>query len=42
MAGHLRIEAVNDGSVDLGDILKINALMSAQYAAEEKASKENK
>lgn len=39
IAGHVRIDAVNDGRVSLGDILKLNALMDAQLAAEEKAAK---
>jgi hypothetical protein len=39
MAGHVTIEAVNAGLVDLTDILKINALMDAQDAAEAKPSK---
>lgn len=39
MAGHVTIEGVNSGLVDLEDILKLNALMDAQAAAEEQASK---
>lgn len=37
MAGHVSLEAVRDGRVGLDDILKLNALMDAQLAAEEKA-----
>lgn len=39
IAGHASIEAIRDGRVTLGDILKLNALMDAQLAAEEKAAK---
>lgn len=39
LAGHAAIEAVRDGRISLGDILKLNALMDAQLAAEEKAAK---
>lgn len=37
MAGHVSIDAIRDGRVGLGDILKLNALMDAQLAAEKKA-----
>lgn len=37
MAGHATIEGVRSGLVGLGDLLKINALMDAQAAAEKKA-----
>lgn len=42
IAGHASIADVNDGRVSLGDLLKLNALMDAQYAAEEKAAKKPK
>lgn len=42
IAGHVNIADVNDGRVSLGDLLKLNALMDAQFAAEEKASKRTK
>lgn len=40
MAGHARIDAINRGEVSLGDLLKLNALMDAQAAAEAKAMKD--
>lgn len=39
MAGKCTIEGVNRGDVGLGDLLKLNALLDAQAAAEEKAMK---
>lgn len=42
MAGHADLGDVRAGLIDLGDILKLNALMDAQLAAEEKAAKGNK
>lgn len=37
LAGHASIEAVRAGRISLGDILKLNALMDAQLAAEQAA-----
>lgn len=42
MAGHADLGDVRRGLVSLGDILKLNALMDAQLAAEEKAAKGTK
>lgn len=42
MAGHACIADVRSGLIGLGDILKLNALMDAQLAAEEKAAKGSK
>jgi hypothetical protein len=39
LAGHVTIDAVNRGDVTLDHLLKLNALMDAQQAAEEAASK---
>lgn len=39
MAGKCTIEGVRSGQVTLGDILKLNALIDAQMAAETKAMK---
>ena len=40
MADKCTIEGVRRGDVSLGDLLKLNALLDAQSAAEEKAMKE--
>lgn len=37
MADKCTIEGVRRGDVNLGDLLKLNALLDAQAAAEEKA-----
>lgn len=42
MAGHVSIADVRTGLIDLSDILKLNALMDAQLAAEEKAAKDGR
>ena len=42
MADKCTIEGVNRGEVTLGQILKLNALLDAQAAAEEKAMKATK
>lgn len=39
LAGHVTLEAVNCGRVSLLDLLKLNALMDAQEAAEDEAAK---
>lgn len=40
MAGKCTLEGVKQGLVTLEDLLKLNALLDAQQAAEEKAAKE--
>lgn len=42
IAGHCTIGEIRRGEVDLGDILKLNALMDAQQAAENKAAEKAK
>jgi hypothetical protein len=42
MAGHVDIADIRSGLIDLGDILKLNALMDAQLAAEERAARKTK
>ncbi|WIA62313.1 hypothetical protein [Stenotrophomonas sp. BIO128-Bstrain] len=39
MAGHVTMTEVNQGSVDLMDLIKINALIDAREAAEAAAAK---
>lgn len=39
MAGHVRLGEIRAGAVDLADLLKLNALMDAQDAAQERAAK---
>lgn len=39
MAGHVTMTEVNQGTVDLMDLIKINALIDAREAAEAAASK---
>ena len=42
MAGRATIEGVRRGDVSLADLLKLNALLDAQQAAEEQAMKDAK
>lgn len=39
MAGHVTLSDVNEGRVDLDQLLKLNALMDATAAADEAAMK---
>jgi hypothetical protein len=38
IAGHISVSEIRGGCVDLVDILKLNALMDAQEAAQQKAA----
>jgi hypothetical protein len=42
MGGHVTIGECRRGDVGLGDLLKLNALMDAQAAAEKKAIEKSK
>lgn len=42
MAGHVRLGEIRTGAVDLADLLKLNALMDAQEAAQERAARKTK
>ncbi|GAB1827411.1 hypothetical protein MyNCGM70_02750 [Achromobacter xylosoxidans] len=42
LAGHISLDAVRQGHVDLLDILKLNALMDAQEAQQAQANRKDR